>query len=355
MITEEIILLLISFPFIIGTFLPLSGGKHWLIRGFDFVRIQSAVILSLTFVLSFLLISDASILVRFIQFALLLSLVTQIKIISPYIILKREKHEHNPDDSEKLTIISVNVLQSNDCYHKLTAMVKDLQPDILLTIESNKAWEEAMEEIEVDYQYNKKVPKENTYGMHFYTKLKAENIKVHYFLTDERPTIEAHLKDRDGKEFVFWGVHPPPPSPTEEVTSKKKDGELLSIAKLIRKSETPSLVIGDFNSVCWSNVSTLFAKTSDLKDARKRRGFFSTFPVKPFFMRFPIDLLYHSEEIKIYHMNTLPEIGSDHLPLYSEFSVNSSVTEKPKPLKEEEKEEIEELIEESEVAEKTED
>ncbi|WP_341226206.1 endonuclease/exonuclease/phosphatase family protein [uncultured Arcticibacterium sp.] len=354
MTSEEIILLLISLPFIIGTFLPLSGGKHWLIRGFDFIRIQSAVVLTVTFLFSFILITDASILVRFVQFTLLIALITQIKIISPYIILKNEKHKPSSGDSQKLTILSVNVLQSNDCYHKLIELVKKLQPDILLTIESNKAWEDALEEIENDYQYSEKVPKENTYGMHFYTNLKADNIKVHYFLTDERPTIEAHLEDRENNKFVFWGIHPPPPSPTEEVTSKKKDGELLSIAKLIRKSKTPSLVIGDFNSVCWSNVSTLFAKTSDLKDARKRRGFFSTFPVKPFFMRFPIDLLYHSEEIKIYHMNTLPEIGSDHLPLYSEFSVHRSKTESPKSMKKTEKEEVEEIITEGKEAEKSE-
>ena len=42
-------------------------------------------------------------------------------------------------------------------------------------------------------------------------------------------SIEAKLKTKDGYEFVFFGVHPPPPSPTEEKTSK--DGDLLSIAK----------------------------------------------------------------------------------------------------------------------------
>lgn len=354
MSTEEIILLVISLPFIIGTFLPLGGGKHWFIRGFDFIRIQASVVLTTIFVLSFFLITHTSILVGLIQFALAVAIITQVKIISPYIILKSDSPEPNSEDSKKLTILSVNVLQSNDCYHKLIKLVKKLQPDILLTIESNKAWEEALEEIEPDYQYSEKIPKENTYGMHFYTKLKTDNIKVHYFLTDERPSIEAHLEDRGKNKFVFWGIHPPPPSPTEEVSSKKKDGELLSIAKLIRKSKVPSLVIGDFNSVCWSNVSKLFAETSELKDARKRRGFFSTFPVKPFFMRFPIDLLYHTEEIKIHHMNTLPEIGSDHLPLYSEFSVNSSKTNSPKAMKKADKKEVEEIIDEGKEAEKSE-
>ena len=74
--------------------------------------------------------------------------------------------------------------------------------------------------------------------MHFYSKIKIDESKTHYFVADDIPTIEAHLETDDGFKFVFFGIHPPPPSPTEEETSKERDGDLLSTAKRVTKINT---------------------------------------------------------------------------------------------------------------------
>ena len=42
--------------------------------------------------------------------------------------------------------------------------------------------------------------------------------------------------------FGYFGVHPPPPSPNEEKTSKERDGDLLSIAKKSKIIKFPVLV-----------------------------------------------------------------------------------------------------------------
>src|SRR5690625_5840769 len=73
--------------------------------------------------------------------------------------------------------------------------------------------------------------------MHFYTKLQAIEVKEHFLISDETPSIEALLEDEDGNRFVFWGIHPPPPSPTEKPTSKQNDAELMKLGKLIRDAK----------------------------------------------------------------------------------------------------------------------
>ena len=229
-------------------------------------------------------------------------------------------------------------------------MVRSIEPDILLTTETNKEWEEALKVLEDDFSFNHKIALENRYGMHFYTKLKAIEIKEHFLLSEETPSIEAELEDNKGNRFVFWGIHPPPPSPTEKPTSKQNDAELMKVAKLIAETGYPSIVVGDFNDVCWSKSTKLFAKISKLKDVRLGRGIIGTFPVKPGIFRFPLDLIFSSKGIKVVEIKKLPTIGSDHFPIFSKFSVLSSnyaTTEKIDP---EKKDEVDEIIKEGHIA-----
>ena len=168
-------------------------------------------------------------------------------------------------------------------------------------------------------------------------------------MADDVPSIEARFKTADGHDFVVFAVHPPPPSPTEETTSKERDGDLLCVAKKIKEHPVPSLVIGDFNTVAWSVTSILFRKTSELIDARVGRGIAATFHAKYWFFRVPLDLLFHSPEIFVEKLETLEHIGSDHFPILCEFHINLSdikQEDEVKTLAPEEEEIVEELIEE---------
>ena len=144
---------------------------------------------------------------------------------------KRPKFEMTNNASEKVKIISCNIYQFNQEYDRFIELIQREQPDIFLTLESNSDWEKALRVLEKDYPHFEKVTLENTYGMHFFTKLKVHRIQTHFFVADDLPSIEAELETDDGYRFVFFGAHPPPPSPTEEVNSKERDGDLLSIAK----------------------------------------------------------------------------------------------------------------------------
>ena len=125
--------------------------------------------------------------------------------------------------------------------------------------------------------------------------------------------------------------------------------DLLSVAKTTKKLTKPVLVIGDFNNVAWSNSSILFKKASELIDPRIGRGFISTYHAKYKLLRFPIDLMFHSEEIFIEKLDTLEQFGSDHLPVLCEFYIDKK---NPKQMEEietttiEEEQKVEEMIEE---------
>lgn len=336
--------------------LPFIPHQHWIFRVWEFGRIQLLLFQLLTLIVGIIFVEDKTNLFWGTSALLVALVIYHVIILIPYTTLyKRNRRVDVPKQSHPISIISVNVYQFNDQYEKLIKLVDEIKPDILLTMESNKAWEDAMNEIEGDYPNFKKVALENTYGIHFYTKLAVKSVKVNYFIADDLPSIEASLLTGNGRPFTFFGIHPPPPSPTEEDTSRERDAELLAIGKQVRKTKGPVIVVGDFNNVAWAKSSILFRKTSELIDPRIGRGFVSTFHAKYKFLRAPIDLFFHSKEIFIEDFKTLPAIGSDHLPLFSKFYINqeeNSQQEEVETLDSEEAEEVDEMIEDG-IAEET--
>lgn len=333
---------------IVASILPLIPNQHWFFRIWEFARIQVVILQLVILVFGLVFFTPKSLIFWGSAVVSIGFIINHIIILIPYtVIYKRKPAQKVVKHSELISIISVNVYQFNNDYRKLIDLVNEAKPDILLTMESNQDWENALTKIESDYPNFKKVPLENTYGIHFYTRLKVESIKVNYFIADDLPSIEASLLTDNGQPFTFFGVHPPPPSPTEEDTSKERDGELLAVAKEVKEIKSPVIVVGDFNNVAWARSSVLFRKTSELIDPRIGRGFVATFHAKYWFLRFPIDLFFHSTDIFIEDFRTLRNIGSDHLPLYCTFFINKKEDiqeDELEYLQDDEKQEVEELI-----------
>lgn len=341
--------LILSIFLALISFLPSFNISHWTFRIVDFIRLQLLFLQVLLLIIGVTFI-DNDFYSTLSEIALSISILFQATIIYPYLPFKSNKATNKKN---AISLVSVNVLQKNNNYEKLISLVEQVKPDILLTMETNSEWEKGIKKLEYSYSYNFKIPKENRYGMHFYTNLEVTKIQEHYLISNETPSIEVYLKDETGNDFIFWGVHPPPPSPTEKPTAKQKDAELMKVAKRIRKTNLPTIISGDFNNVCWSRSSSLFSKTSGLLDARKGRGVYGTFPSSPWFMRFPLDLVFNSREIEVNLIKTLKTIGSDHLPLFSQFTINKA-TSNSKHIQPELESKVNSIIKEGKAAVKTE-
>lgn len=339
----------LSALFFIATFIPLIPYQHWFFRIFDFAKVQILVLQSIVFLAAWFFISPGF---GFycIQTLLLVCIGYEISLLYKYTpFYKIKRVQKTGRSSESIRIVSFNVYQFNKEYQKFIDFIQKMNPDIILTMESNREWEEAMQVFKKEYAYFHEIALENTYGMHLYSKLKISDSTTHYFVADDIPSIEAVLQTNDGFEFIFFGVHPPPPSPTEEENSKERDGELLSVAKKIRNSKKTALVVGDFNNVAWAKSSVLFRKASRMIDPRIGRGLISTFHAKYRLLRFPIDQMFHTTDIFVEEISAEKNIGSDHLPLYCRFFIdkeNDNQETQKESLTSDEAQEINEMIEE---------
>ena len=340
---------ILSALFVLASALPFIPHQHWIFRVPEIGRIQVMFLQLIAIMIGLLFVENKDLLFWISIGIHSIFIAHHLMLLIPYTPIYRKRVKDNVQKhSDTVSVISVNVYQFNEQYQNLVDLVLEVKPDILLTMESNQAWDDALTAIEKDYPNFKKVPLENTYGIHFYTRFKVKSIKVNYLISDDLPSIEASVITDDGFEFTFFGVHPPPPSPTEEDTSKERDGELLALGKKVLETKGATIVVGDFNNVAWAKSSILFRKTSELIDPRIGRGFVSTYHARYWVLRFPIDLFFHSTEIFIEDFKTLRNIGSDHLPLFSKFYINKTEDiqeDEVETLEKEEEQEVEEMIE----------
>ena len=323
----EIIYYIFAVFLIVVSFLPFISNQHWFFRVWEFGRIQIAVMLLALILAGFFFMEEYSRAFWVCQFLVIGFFLHNVVVLIPYTRLYRSAKFSVQKHSESISMLSVNVYQFNEEYGRLLDLINETDPDIILTMETNHEWQNALEVIEKKYPATIKVALENTYGMHFYTRLKADKLIVNYLVADDIPSVEATLRTKGGALLYFFGVHPSPPSPTKEETSKERDSELLLLAKKIKTINGPVVVAGDFNNVAWARSSRLFRKMAGLIDPRIGRGFICTFHARYRLFRFPIDLFFHTPDVFIEEFKALKNVGSDHLPLYCRFFLNHTSKE----------------------------
>ena len=280
---------------------------------------------------------------------LLLSLSYQFVKIYPYTYLAKKQvfKFKGSDSSASISIIVSNVLTTNKRSDKLIQLVNDRKPDLLLTLESDERWEKELEVLEDEYRYTVKIPLDNLYGMHFYSKLQLVDIKVRYLVQEDIPSIHGYVILRNGEKVKIHCLHPMPPSPTESETSTNRDAELLMLGRDIDCEKEPALVIGDLNDVAWSRTTRLFQKLSGLMDPRIGRGFFNTFHADYALFRWPLDHVFHTKDFTLIEIARERNIGSDHFPMYINLNYEPTaelINEDTDQPDEEEKEWAEEKI-----------
>lgn len=306
---------------VLVTIIPLWKNNAWWVRGMDFPRLQFFVLGLLVLVASFIFLdfsNNASWLLVGLLFA---CTIVHLCWILPYtkVFPFEVKTARNNRKDNLIKIIAANVLMTNRDAHKLLDEISKYNPDIFVTLETDKWWEEKFRKLEDKYRYTMKCPLDNKYGMHVYSKLPLEDTAIQFLVESDIPSMHAMVILRSGIKVRVHFLHPAPPSPTENESSSERDAELLIVAKSVADEEEPIIVTGDLNDVAWSATTRLFRKVSGLLDPRIGRGMFNTFHADYWFARWPLDHIFHSEHFTLVHIEKLPHIGSDHFPMFVEL------------------------------------
>ncbi len=308
---------------IVTTILPFIPTGFWLVRIFDFPRLQIASVAIVALIGYFVFRAKAHWLENVFVGLLVFSITYHAYMIFPYTPLANPQVQLSRGDVKENTIslLFTNVLMDNRDAQKLKEVVRSADPDIILAVETDEWWREQLAEFETTHPHKVLQPQANGYGMLLYSKLELVNEQVKFLIEPEVPSIHTQVRLASGKLIALRCLHPRPPFPTEEDSSAPRDAELLVVGKETKEMKQPVIVYGDLNDVSWSYTNYLFQKVSGLLDPRVGRGLYNTFHADYFFMRFPLDHLFHSVHFRLVEITRLDYVGSDHFPVYIKLSL----------------------------------
>ena len=311
----------VTVALLVLTLLPVLHVKHWIVRSLDFPRLQLAVLALLMIAADLLWLGPADPGAWALLALAVPCLLWHAWWIAPYTRAWPTEVQSADTDDEKrrLRIITSNVLGTNRDAQPLLDLVRLHAPDVLVTLETNAWWQAQLDTLLPQMPHSIPCAQDNLYGMHVYSKLPLESSEIAYLVEPGKPSIHTRVRLRSGHLIYLHCLHPAPPSPSENDSSDERDAELVVVARSAAGRDTPIIVTGDLNDVAWSRTTRLFRKLSGLLDPRVGRGMFNTFHADYWFLRWPLDHLFHSEHFTIGRIERLPAIGSDHFPLLAEI------------------------------------
>lgn len=226
------------------------------------------------------------------------------------------------DSTNRMRILVINVLIKNREDARLRQLVQATQPDVLLALEPDDWWAQALKPLQASYPYHVELPRPDAYGLLLYSRLPLAATQVQNLLQRGVPSVRTRLRLPSGRQVDFFGIHPTPPIPDNYPDGVGLRGMALGkVADMVRSNTLPTIVAGDFNDVSWSSTIAQLTRTGQLRDVSRGRGFYNTFDARSHLARWPLDHFFVSPQWRVVALKRLPDVGSDHFPLYIELAL----------------------------------
>ena len=219
------------------------------------------------------------------------------------------------DGDANLAVAQVNVENKNRNFDPLLRWLDKVNPDVIAVEELTPAWDMALRKKLVNYNAYS-LPRVDCFGIGLFSKLPIDSVDVLVPVGAE-PSLIAHLS-RNHVALTVIAVHTLAPHRPNELNHRNEQLEQLS--KAVCKQALPKVLLGDLNTVPWSNTFRRFAQCIGMSDSRYGFGLLASCLVKGV-LWVPIDYCLVSPEVKVVDVSAGPAVGSDHVPLLAKLAV----------------------------------
>jgi endonuclease/exonuclease/phosphatase (EEP) superfamily protein YafD len=317
-----------AIPVLLTALPMIRTGRGW-IRMWDFPRLQVASLAAAAGVALYRVERRPA--DRWLSAALAASFIYQLKKVYRYtpFFPRQVLNSVDGDERGQISLLTCNVFMDNRDPERLLDLARGMTPDVMCFLETDQWWEYKLRPLERDYPFTIKCPLGNTYGMLLYSRLELLDRETRFLVEDGIPSMKARVRLRSGDEVMLYCLHPKPPLPN--TPSYGRDAELVLVGIEIEREKMPAIVVGDLNDVAWSYTTTLFQKVSKTLDPRIGRGFYNTFHVRYPLLRYSLDHVFHSEEFTLVDLQRMPDIGSDHFPMWIKLAYTPAAAEVQDP------------------------
>lgn len=318
---------------IVASALPFLPVGAWLVRLCDFPRGQIAM-LALVLLLAIAwhaAMGDWQPHHTWLAAATTGVLFWQIFFIVPFSPLWQKEIADAPQvDREEVCILVANLCVENTQYEAVQRAIEAVDPDLLLLIELNDAWEKSLTPLKEKLPHNCGIARDEGLGIALWSRWPLSQKEVRHLVSERRASVFVEVEKSDDEVLHFVGVHPTPPGLKDSTgparrDSRVRDAELLLVAKEISEKQNEAwIVTGDFNDVAWSHTTRLFKRISGLRDPRVGRKLLNTYHAERPLLRYPIDHVFLSPRFGVQKLARIELPGSDH------FGIVAVVTPPPR-------------------------
>lgn len=212
------------------------------------------------------------------------------------------------NNAANFSIISSNVLTSNDDYQAVIDMVATQDPDLVVFSEIDHTWADKLDVLEKDYPHKLLFPRPDNFGLAAFSK-KPFRGEVTYAGEAGLPVMAIRY---DGLTVI--GAHPIPPASMRNMQENRN--YLAEVARIGNEEKTPVVIAGDLNATLWSAtlvplIETGFKRINPL-------GIAYTWPAGNWAYILQIDHFF-GKNITAADFHVLDDVGSDHYPIRADI------------------------------------
>ncbi len=218
----------------------------------------------------------------------------------------------------RLRALLVNVNNGNQAYTKLYRLVSSTSPDIVVLLEVDEAWMQALQPLLKHYPYTESWV--NKFGVALLSRIPLQHAAVKVIGNTGLPSVIARFSI-DGQRLTLIGTHPFSPITWRRARDRNK--QLRELAKFVSDQEDSIILLGDLNVTPWSPFFKDFLRSTGLRDSREGFGLQPTWPTwfPPAWI--PIDHALVSSSVVVHDRRVGPNVGSDHYPVILDFALSA--------------------------------
>lgn len=234
--------------------------------------------------------------------------------------LYRKPDPAQTSDSKVYRAASINVLRTNRSFEAARELLAGQKADFAVLVECDRGWLGALSCLGELYPYRFSALREDNYGIALFSRREPAQVETCSFGPAGVPTLVVRF-ELDGRDLTVIGTHPPPPKSARE--ARQREAQTREIAHFAAQQAGQVLLCGDLNLTSWSPNFRDILRISGLRDSRVGFGVQPSWPTTNPLMMVPIDHILVSTGIGVNRRWVGPKIGSDHRPVFADFSFHA--------------------------------
>lgn len=244
------------------------------------------------------------------QAATFAALMVGLQVVTPDVVTPSAVGPH------ALRIAHMNVLQPNAQKVQVINNVLALDADLISVQEVSPEWAVALTDaFERAYPYQRVVPGTNCYGIALFSRFPFE--KVGTLQVQGTPFIDATVQV-NGTIVRVLAMHAN--SPGSYMDFKRRNAQLAVVSERVRSNSTPTVVVGDLNTVHWDQAYERFCARGGVRPINS--PFTITWPSLGPLAMIPLDHVLVNDGLKAGRLASFEVEGSDHRGLLAELHID---------------------------------